>query len=354
MHGAAMLVSRGDEVIVDFVEGFADKAADRPLERDSVFITMSVAKPMTNILVLSLVEKGLLRLHTPVADVIPEFAQLGKEKVSLFHLMTHTSGVMSSTAGIPKEVAISIEKLTAYVCGSQLECLPGERVNYSMRAAHTVLAAMCLRVDGRGRNYATMLAEDLFEPLGMHDTNLGPRDDLLPRLCPVKLAQKTPESINAEAVTELILTPGAELPASGVLTTIDDLHRFTEMMRRGGELDGTRILSPASLRYASRIFTGDMRNNGWDVVLAARNWHTFPANLGLGFHVRGTDVRPGPFGMLNSPGTYGHFGAGSAGTWVDPEYDLGFSFLSTGLIEDSYHLERTAVLSDLVISALAE
>jgi CubicO group peptidase (beta-lactamase class C family) len=352
-HGVAMIVSHRGERIVDIVEGDADKDAGRPLERDSVFITMSVAKAFTNVLALSLVEKGALRLHTPVADLLPEFGQFGKDKINLFQLMTHTAGIVSGHPPVPIEVLTNIEKLTEYVSGTPLECQPGERVNYSMLAAHSIIARLCLEVDGRGRDYPTMLAEDLFAPLGMHDTSLGPREDLVERLCPVRLAQKLPTSVPAEELERWILAPGSELPSAGGLTTIEDLHRFTTMLS-GREVDGARILSPAMIRYSAQIFTGSMRNNGWDIVLPMRHWHQFPANLGIGWHVRGTDVRPGPFGTLNSPGTFGHFGAGSAGTWVDPEHDLAFTFLSTGLIEDSYHLERTAVLSDLVVRSLAE
>ena len=354
IHGASLRVSWRGEVMVDFVDGYADKAANRPLERGSVFIAMSVAKQMTNVLALSLVEKGLLRMHTRVAEVIPEFAQFGKETVNLYHLMTHTSGVLRGIPQVKPGVLTSIEKMTDFACGLPLECIPGERVNYSLVVAHSLIAAMCLRIDGRGRNYSTMLAEDLFAPLGMRESSLGPREDLVPRVCPLRLAQNGNQSSDSLlAVTEkLVLTPGAEIPAFGILTTIDDLHRFTEMLRCGGELEGVRVLSPAMLNYCARNFTSTMRNEVWDFILSARHWEILPANLGIGFYVRGEDVRPGPFGMLNSPGTFGGFGAGSSGSWVDPQNELSFSLLSTGLLEDSRHLERTAVLSDLVISAL--
>ena len=58
------------------------------------------------------------------------------------------------------------------------------------------------------------------------------------------------------------------------------------------------------------------------------------------------------FGALNSARTFGGFGAGSTAFWIDPERDLSFAFLSTGLMEDSYHVERLARLSDLVVAAL--
>jgi len=181
-HGVSMIVARHGSVVLDVCEGYADKAAGRALERDAVFATMSVAKQFTNVLALSLVERGLLNLHTPVADLIPEFATLGKEKVNLFHLLTHTSGIMSAIPPVPPEVLTNIEELVAFACGLPLESQPGERVNYSILLGHSIIAALCRRANGRGRRYADMLREDLFEPLGMRDTSLGGRDDLMPRL----------------------------------------------------------------------------------------------------------------------------------------------------------------------------
>lgn len=359
IHGAAMRVSRRGRVVVDFMDGYAEKATGRLLTSDSVFVTMSACKPFTTVLVLGLVERGLLRLHSPIADVIPEFGRFGKETISLFHLLTHTGGIMSGVPNVGPAVLGDIEKLVEVIGGLPAECLPGERVSYSMLVAHSVIAAACLRVDGRGRSYAQMLRDDIFEPLGMPDTSLGMREDLVSRLCPVRGAQDVPFDAFPAAVIEplvenVILAPGAEFPSAGGLTTIGDLHRFAEMLRRGGELDGVRLLSPAMIRLAARNWIGDKHNTVWDPILKARGWNRFPDNIGLGFRVRGEGISPGPFGVLNSPTAFGHMGAGSTGFWVDPENELSYALLTTGLLEESHSLERTAMLSDLVMSALVE
>ena len=187
-HGVALRVARHGSIVLDLCEGYADRAAGTKLQPNAVFATMSVAKQFTNVLTLSLVERGLLKLHAPVAEVIPEFGKLGKEKVNLYHLLTHTSGVLSAAPPVPTEVLMNIEALVQFACGLPLESQPGERVNYSLLLGHTILAAMCLRVAGHGRSYADMLREDLFEPLGMRDTSLGLRDDLAARFCPVRAA----------------------------------------------------------------------------------------------------------------------------------------------------------------------
>ena len=256
-HGVAMRVARGGMTVLDLCEGYADRAAGMPLQRDAVFATMSVAKQFTNVLALSLVERGLLKLHAPVAEVIPEFGTLGKEKVNLYHLLTHTSGIASSMPAVPVEVLINNEALVQYASGLKLESQPGERVNYSIILGHSIIAGMCQRVDGRGRRFADMLREDLFEPLGMRDTSLGPRDDLIKRLCPVRVAYENIPALLPKEVVEgvgaLLATPGCEIPAGGCITTIDDLHRFAEMLRRGGEMDGVRVLSPAMIAFCASV-----------------------------------------------------------------------------------------------------
>ncbi len=355
-HGVAMIVARHGKIVLRLTEGFADRAAGRALAPDAVFATMSVAKQFTNVLALSLVERGLLKLHAPVAELIPAFATLGKEKVNLFHLLTHTSGIMSAIPPVAPDVLTNIASVTEFACGLPLESQPGERVNYSILLGHSIIAAMCLAVDGRGRRYAQMLREDVFEPLGMLETSLGPREDLMARLCPVRVSYKDiPALLPKEAVEGLgsiLSMPGGELPGGGCITTIADLHRFADMLRRGGELEGARLLSPAMLDFCTRNHTGDMRNILFDMWTGTRNWLAYPASIGVGFFMRGEGNLPGLFSVMNSPRTFGGFGAGSTGFTVDPARDLTFSFLSTGLMEDSYHFERVGVLASLVLAAI--
>ena len=203
-----------------------------------------------------------------------------------------------------------------------------------------------------------MLSEEIFRPLGMNDTNLGPRDDLMSRLCPVKVSYKDipallpPEAV--EGLGDVLAMPNCELPGGGCITTIENVHRFAEMLRRGGELHGTRILSPAMIKFCTQNHTGAQRNILFDMWAGTRNWQFYPANLGVGFFVRGEGNLPGLFSVMNSPNTFGGFGAGSTGFTVDPERDLTLAFLSTGLMEDSYHFERIAAVASLVVSAITD
>lgn len=353
-YGAALRVAGKNGVVLDLIEGHADREAARPLSRDSVFCTLSVSKQFANVLALSLVERGLLRLHAPIAELLPQFRAPGHERINLWHLLTHTSGICSAFPRVAPEVVCSIEQLTNFAATQSLESLPGERVNYSICVVHSVIAALCLRADGRGRTYSQMLEEEIFAPLRMRDTSLGLRKDLEARYCPIKAAWSGGGAISPETVEGMNLLmrmPGAEIPGGGAVSTLDDLFRFVEMLRNGGELDGVRVLSPAMIEYASHNQTGDLRMVLADVFLSSRNWMPTPAYIGLGFFVRGEGITPGPFGVLNSPRSIAGMGAGATAFWIDRQRDLSFTFLSTGLMEGSSHLERLGILSDLVLSA---
>ena len=355
--GAAVHVRRRGQTVYDGVHGYADRDQGRALTPEDVFISFSLGKQYSNVLVLNRIERGELHLSMQVGDLIPEFRGRGKREMTLFQLLTHTSGIMSAIPAVPVETLINTQALTQYIGGQRPEALPGERVNYSIIAAHSVMAEMVKRVDGGSRSYAEILSADLFEPLGMTETSLGPRDDLKSRVCPVVARYEEPGMFapeEVEAVGSVVLVDGCEIPAGGYLTTLRDVDRFTHMLANGGELDGVRILSPKTLAYCAQNFTGDKRNMLFDYAEDTRGWKPWRANIGIGFFVRGEGIQPGPMSNMSSPNTFCGWGAGSSCFWVDPGLDLSFSFLSTGLMEETYHMERLQRLADIVVASIID
>ena len=354
--GAALFVARhGQEVLRD-AWGFAERDAERELSVDDPFFTMSLGKQFTVAVVLTRVERGQLSLRTRVGEVIPEFGMVGKERITLAQLLTHTSGIATMLPPMPPADLGNLEAFVAAICRSPAETRPGDRVHYSILAAHSVMAEMVRRVDGGTRSFREIIQDDLFGPLGMKNSSLGLRADLAERMCPVVARYEGTGLFDpkaAEAFPSMVGEKG-ELPAGGFISTADDVHRFAEMLRRGGELDGHRVLSPAMIELATRNHTGTRRNEVFDIILDMRGWDPWPAYLGLGFFVRGEELIPGPFGSLNSPRTFGGFGAGSTCFWIDPLQDLTFVMLTSGLMEDSRHMERMQRISDLVLAALVD
>ena len=142
------------------------------------------------------------------------------------------------------------------------------------------------------------------------------------------------------------------MPWVGCASTVPDMFRLAEMLRRGGALDGVRILSPASIELATRNWTGEKPNELYKILAHKRGWEPSPAYLGLGFSLRGTAVCNHMFGTLASPGTFGNYGAGSALYWVDPARDVTFVCLTAGVLESNDNIVRFQQLSDIVTSAV--
>jgi CubicO group peptidase (beta-lactamase class C family) len=352
--GCAVVVGRHGRIAYQEHIGFAERASGRRIENDQIFVTMSVGKQFTVAAVLNRIERGDLALTTRVADVIPEFGCRGKENVMVWHLLTHTGGLPALLPPLPPDLVGNLEAVVAATCASLLESDPGVRVTYSVIVAHAVLAEMVRRVDGGKRPFRQILAEDLFGPLGMTRTSLGVRPDLKPLVAPVVVRDRRPGLLDADLLEMMgtMLGEDTEVPAGGYVSTALDLHRFAEMLRRGGELNGVRILSPAMVEAVQVVRTGDQPNSLFEYTRATRGWMPFPANLGLGFFVRGCGVHPTPFGTLASARTFGGMGAGSTVFWIDPVRDVTYAFMSTGLIEESYSIERHQRLSDMVHAAI--
>ena len=336
--------------------GFAERASRRVMQKDDVFCLFSVTKAFTATAILARVEQGKLALTTRVAEIIPEFGCKGKQRVTIAQLLTHTAGMSAGFPPVPQEMMGNLEAVVAAVCQQGLDSLPGEAVSYSPITAHAVLGEVIRRLDGETRSLRQIFTDDIFTPLGMHDTALGLRSDLVGRKVPVVVRDRR-EGLFPPEVLEgfnVMLQEDTEIPGGGGVGTAADIFRLAEMLRRGGALDGSRVLSPAVIRLAATNHTGLKPNSLWHYAREGRGWAAFPAFLGLGFFVRGTGIFPTYFGTLASPDTFGAVGAGSTLFWIDPKRDITFVCLTAGALEESYSLERFQCLSDLVLAAVVE
>jgi CubicO group peptidase (beta-lactamase class C family) len=224
---------------------------------------------------------------------------------------------------------------------------PGEQWSYSV--ATDVLGRVLEVIAGKGLDQ--VLAERVLDPLGMSDTRWwvdAPDADRLAALYAPHPA--TGKAVRLDAVGQAALRAPVMLSGGGgLVSTAGDYLRFTEMLRRGGELDGVRVLGPRILAYATR----NHLPGGADLTAFGSGQFSEVAYGGVGFGLGfAVTVDPTAGKTVSSPGEFTWGGAASTAFWVDPVEDLVAIFL-TQLLPSSTHPIRTQ-LRTLVHQALVD
>lgn len=354
--GASIRVARHGEVVLDLVEGCADAEGARPLASDSVFSIFSITKAFVNVVVLRWVELGRFALTTKMVDILPEFAGAPRDRATIFHFLTHTTGMPGVWEPAPDLLLDVLDETVEHVVRLVHGVVePGTRCDYSPMANHALLAAALVRTDPEGRDIAGILSDELFAPLGMTDTAMGVKSWMRDRhvvpemrgVVPIRSLSRTTPGDHG-----LHLAESNEAAWAGAASTTDDLLRFAEMLRQEGRGPHGSILSPTTVRLARRNATGDMPNELYRVVALRAGYEVPPAYLGLGFNVRGERMVTTQLGTLTSPETFGNYGAGSALYWVDPVLDVTFVGLTAGLLPQAANIARFQRISDMVVGAM--
>jgi CubicO group peptidase (beta-lactamase class C family) len=308
--GAVTLVATPDGIVHLEATGQASLSPAERMETDAIFWIASMSKPILATLVLMLQDEGLLSVDDPVDKYLPDFKELktadGKPaKVTIRHLLTHTSGLSEITAEQARNCKTLADVIPLYVA-KPVSFAPGSKWVYCQSGINT--AGRVAEVVTR-EPLEKLLKRRLFDPLGMKDTTFYLTDKQLPRLA--RSYRRTDKGeleltpigfLNGKSPTSTDRFPA---PNGGLFSTAPDFARFCRMLLRGGELDGKRYLKAETVKLMTTIQTGDLKTgftegNGW----------------GLGWCV----VRKpqGVTGML-SPGTFGHGGAYGTQAWIDPE-----------------------------------
>jgi CubicO group peptidase (beta-lactamase class C family) len=355
--GAVTIVGVGGKVVFEHAIGFADRSAAKPMRLDSVFPIFSISKAFNAVLVLQRVERGEASLNTFVSEIIPAFGARGKQRITIGQLLCHSGGLPASFPAVPADKIGDLDAVVSAVCDVGLEAVPGEEVSYSPIMAHAVLGQAVRRLDGGKRKLRDIAREELLEPLGMADTVLGAlgAKALAARAVTPRVSDQSPGMFDASALVGLglaILNPDldVEIPAGGFVSTAADVFRFAEAMRLGGAFNGKRVLSKPMVELATSNHTGARPNDLWTYARELKGWPLFPANLGLGFFLRGEGLHPAYCGHLATPGAYGAMGAGTTNFWVDPVRNMTMVCLTTGFLEEANSALRFQRLSDVAIA----
>ncbi|SEN58978.1 serine hydrolase domain-containing protein [Nonomuraea pusilla] len=374
LPGWLVLVSRRGEIAHLSAYGSRDVATGAPVETGTLFRIYSMSKPVTSVAAMILYEEGALDLDDPVSRFIPSFRDLRvheggtaaapitrpvREPVRVRHLLTHTAGLAYGfqhvhvvdeiyrqagfNRGMPKglDLAQTADRL------GELPLLfePGTQWNYSVA---TDVLGRVVEV-ASGRPFAAFLAERIFEPLGMTDTGFRVGREHAERLATLYSLVPGDGMVPLDMGDLAFVPPLAPSGGGGLISTAHDYHRFLQMLLRGGELDGVRLLGPRTVSYMTRNHLpggADLQEFGRPVFAEVSY---AGMGFGLGFGVLLDAVKAG---LLSSEGEYSWGGAASTAFWVDPKEELSVLFLTQLLPSNAYPLR--AALRRLVHQALVE
>jgi CubicO group peptidase (beta-lactamase class C family) len=302
--GAVVVVVHADEVVFRQAYGLkAVKPESAPMSVDTIFDLASLTKPIaTAPAVMLLIEQGKLSPEELVSKHWPAFEANGKDKVSIAHLLLHTSGL---TADNPlADYADGKAKALEKIAGLKLETPPGTRFKYS-DVGFIVLGELVEKVSGMTLD--TFAKKHVFEPLKMTDTTFTPHESLRNRIAPTGL--RDGKIILGEVHDPRSFKLGGVAGDAGLFSTADDIARYCRMLLRGGELDGTRVMSEKTVKLftESHAVPGPAGKDGTLSKLArAYGW-----DVNTAYSI--------PRGELFTKGEgYGHTGFTGTSIWVDP------------------------------------
>ncbi|MEU1626515.1 serine hydrolase domain-containing protein [Streptomyces sp. NPDC020096] len=312
---------------------------------DALFLLWSAGKPLIALLTWLLAERGLISLDDPVGQYWPQYARCGKAAVTVRHVLQHRSGApLGGRSVLGDALAMTDwERSVRRIARACPRWPAGQVPAYHIISYGFVLGELVRRVTGVPVD--RYLRTELLDPLGLRDIHAGLPDALWARGVPVRApasgdlsARVRERYFNRRAVRTAVI------PAANTAANARDLAALYEMLLRGGELGGTRVLAAATVAEARRSSTSE---GEVDQLLQ------LPVRWSQGFQLGGgTDRRTArPMGMLSGRETFGHNGSNYCNAWADPERDLVFVYLTNVLVPPAEGVRRQSAVSDAVLAA---
>jgi CubicO group peptidase (beta-lactamase class C family) len=361
LPGATILVARHGKAAYCRSFGLSDLEANKPMTIDTILRFYSMTKPITTVALMMLYEQGHFQLDDPVAAFIPSFKDLrvyvSDEKndmvteplhlpMTLHHLLTHTSGL---TYGFGNQGPIAelyrahhtdfgdhdgpLEEVVERLAQIPLEFQPWRRWNYGI--SFDVLGRVVEVVSGKPLD--TFFKERIFEPLDMVDTGFAVPKDQLDRFAALyeRTQEKNLSLLEAPRSSTMIDTVETFSGGGGLVSTLGDYFRFTEMLRRKGELDGEQLLGRKTVEYmTTNHLPGDLADMGQPIF----NETSYEGiGFGLGVSVM---LDPAKAKVMGTPGEYAWGGYASTAFWVDPQEDMTVIFLTQLIPSSAYQIRR--------------
>lgn len=348
MVGGSLLIYKNNREIYYGDAGYANVKAQQSWSRDTLAHIYSMTKPITGAVLLSLYEDGLFRLNDPVSMYLPEFKNQrvletafsgvessrsqkpvkSKREITILDLMRHTSGLTYDWQG--NAVSILMQDLNVFDFDKTLKVVseeiarlplvfhPGERWHYG--ASSDIQARLAEVISGKP--YQDLLQEVIFDPLNMHATSYSVSEHDKPRLSLIYDRQDSGEFIEENIAllpgfqtAPVVLTPGGH----GLIGSIDDYMRFSQMLLNYGEWEGQRVLSSDTVKQ--------MYKDQLPINLTEKEWLDDQLGFGLNVSVRVASPK-NKDELFGVPGEISWNGHASTLFWVDPKNKLSVVFFT--------------------------
>lgn len=342
IQGAVTAIARRGSVVHFSAYGQMDIKEGRAMEHNAIFRMASSSKPVLGVAAMMMIEEGKMRVEDPVSKYIPAFANSkvvvvdkhekepikapsskfkkssgkkvpnhrlvpAKTPVTIHHLLTHTSGLVSggfgaNIANVQKSNSDTLESYIDKLAKVPLDFQPGSKWSYSPRVGLDVVARIIEIVTETP--YDQFLRERIFDPLEMNSTYFN-----LPSNLEAKRVVLNASWAKAKGWGKR--TPYFSA-SGGLSSTAEDYLHFQQMLLNGGELFGRRILSSDSVNSMRRNQVGDLFSSG---SKKGRE------GVGFGYTVSVT-MDPSTSGDNRGRGSFGWGGAFGTMSWTDPENEL--------------------------------
>ena len=320
VSGNIILVGNSEGVGVLETVGTQGPNQTTEMNDQTLFRIYSMTKPIVSVTTMSMVEDGLIAIEDPVSQYIPEFANMtiideatgnitpAKNEMTVQDLLTHESGLIYGIFDPQSDLGrqyfeagsqrfdITALELAQNLAALPLRFEPGTKWHYSRS---TDVLGVVIEV-AAGKPLDALLKERIFDPLGMDETTFYVDESKADRIA---------NPIHGEMDDPINMRPMLS-GGGGLHSTTEDYVRFAHMLLNGGEYNGERIISEATLDTMNQKFIGDEVNRDAFFFGPTNDW-------GLGFH-----LQPIPGANNDGPFNFGWQGVGGTVFIVDPVNDF--------------------------------
>ncbi|MEP6872338.1 MAG: serine hydrolase domain-containing protein [Anaerolineaceae bacterium] len=368
--GCQTLVSRHGQVAYFRSQGQMDLARQKPMADDTIFRIYSMSKPITSVALMSLYEQGCFQLNDPVSRFIPEWTdqqvyvsgdaadmvtRTPERPMTMRHILSHSGGLsygatnhpvdkMYRREGVNRDRNETLRIFVQKLAKVPLHFAPGEHWLYSFST--DVCGYLVEAISGQP--FDQYLQETIFDPLGMGDTSFHVAPEKQHRFAANYQRQpdKTIRLIDDPGSSTYLTKPSFFSGGGGLTSTTADYLRFSEMLRRGGELDGHRVLGPRTIQLMVKNHLADGKDLSSMAVGAFSETAYEGVGFGLGFAMTLSEVDTGSLGE----GDYYWGGAASTIFWVDPKEDLVAIFMTQLMPSATFNFRGQ--LKNIIYSAI--